>query len=63
MEFDEFTRKLAEWKQQVVVGEDVDTKASDATIIAFIRKNSRLPEKAYRRYWQLRRNETSDADA
>ena len=55
MEFDEFTRKLAEWKQQVVAGEDVDTNASDATIVAFIRKNSRLPEKAYRRYWQLRR--------
>ena len=24
-------------------------------VIAFIRKNSQLPEKAYRRYWQLRR--------
>ena len=55
-ELDEFTRKFAEWqqKQEVVVGEDVDPDASDATIVAFIRKNSQLPEKAYRRYWQLR---------
>ena len=56
VELDEFTRKFAEWQQQqeVVVGEDVDPDASDAEVIAFIRKNSRLPEKAYRRYWQLR---------
>ena len=57
IELDEFTRKFTEWQQQqeVVVGEDVDPDASDATIVAFIRKNSQLPEKAYRRYWQLRR--------
>ena len=57
VELDEFTRKFAEWQQQqeVVVGEDVDPDASDATIVAFIRKNSQLPEKAHRHYWQLRR--------
>lgn len=56
VELDEFARKFAEWQQQqeVVVGEDVDPDASDAEVIAFIRKNSQLPEKAYRRYWQLR---------
>ena len=56
VELDEFARKFAEWQQQqeVVIGKDVDPNASDAEVIAFIRKNSRLPEKAYRRYWQLR---------
>ncbi len=56
VELDEFTRKFAEWQQQqeVVVVEDVDPDASDAEVIAFIRRNSQLPEKAYRRYWQLR---------
>ena len=56
VELDEFTRKFAEWQrqQEVVMGEDVDPDASDAEVIAFIRKNSQLPEKAYRRYWQLR---------
>ena len=56
-ELDEFTRKFTEWQQQqeATISEDVDPDASDATVIAFIRKNSRLPEKAYQRYWQLRR--------
>lgn len=56
-ELDEFTRKFSEWQQQqeATISEDVDPDASDATIIAFIRKNSRLPEKAYQRYWELRR--------
>ena len=55
-ELDEFTRKFTEWQQQqeVVGGEDVDPDATDAEVVAFIRKNSQLPEKAYRRYWQLR---------
>ena len=57
IELDEFTRKFAEWQQQqeVLIGEDVDPDAADATIVAFIRKNSQLPEKVHRRYWQLRR--------
>ena len=57
VELDEFTRQLTEWQQQQEVGggEVVDPDASDATIVAFIRKNSQLPEKAHRRYWQLRR--------
>lgn len=57
VELDEFTRKLAEWQQQqeVAVGEDINPDASDAAILAFIRKNSQLPEKENRRYWQLRR--------
>ena len=57
VELDEFTQKLAEWRQQreVGIGEDVNPDASDAAILAFIRKNSQLPEKEYRRYWHLRR--------
>lgn len=56
VELDEFTRQLTEWQQQQegVGGEAVDPEASDTTIVAFIRKNSQLPEKAHRRYWQLR---------
>ena len=56
VELDEFTRQLTEWQQQqeAAVGEDVDPDATDAEVLAFIRKNSQLPEKAYRRYWQLR---------
>ena len=56
-ELDEFTRKFTEWQQQreAMIGEEVDPDASDAEVVAFIRKNSQLPEKAYRRYWQLRR--------
>ena len=55
VELDEFTQKFTEWQQQIVIGEDVDPDASDATIVAFIKKNSQLPQKANRRYWQLRR--------
>ena len=57
IELDEFTRKLTEWRRQreAVIGEDVNPDASDAAILAFIRKNSQLPEKEHRRYWQLRR--------
>lgn len=56
VELDEFTRKFIEWQrqQEAAVGEDVDPDATDAEVVAFIRKNSQLPEKAYRRYWQLR---------
>ncbi len=56
VELDEFTRKLTEWqqRQEAAIGKDVDPNASDATIVAFIRKNSQLPEKKNRRYWQLR---------
>ncbi len=57
VELDEFTRQLTEWQQQreAAIGEAVDPDATDAEVVAFIRKNSQLPEKAYRRYWQLRR--------
>jgi len=56
VELDEFTRKLTEWQrqQEAAIGEDVDPDATDAEVVAFIRKNSQLPEKAHRRYWQLR---------
>ena len=55
IELDEFTRKLTEWRQrEAAIGEEVDPDATDAEVVAFIRKNSQLPEKAYRRYWQLR---------
>ena len=56
VELDEFTQKFAEWQQQKVpIGEDVDPDASDDEVLAFIKKNSELPEKENRRYWQLRR--------
>ena len=56
IELDEFTRKFTEWQrqQEAAVDEEVDPNATDAEVVAFIRKNSQLPEKAYRRYWQLR---------
>ena len=56
VELDEFTKKLAEWQQQQesTVGEGVDPDASDDEVLAFIKKNTRLPEKENRRYWELR---------
>ena len=62
-ELDEFTRKLAEWQQQreTPIGEDMDPDASDAEVLAFIRKNSRLPERENRRYWQLRYKREDEA--
>lgn len=57
VELDEFTRKFTEWQrqQEAAVGEDVDPDAADTEVVTFIRKNSQLPEKEHRRYWQLRR--------
>ena len=56
-ELDEFTQKFAEWKQQQKnsVSEEVNPNASDEDVLAFIKKNLKLPEKENRRYWQLRR--------
>ncbi len=56
-ELDEFTQKFAEWQQQQEnsVSEKVDPNASDEDVLAFIKKNLKLPEKENRRYWQLRR--------
>ena len=57
VELDEFTRKLTEWqrRREAVISEEVDPDATDAEVVVFIRKNSQLPEKENRRYWQLRR--------
>ncbi len=56
VELDEFTKKLVEWQQQQEsrVDENVDPDASDDEIIAFIKKNTRLPDKENLRYWELR---------
>ena len=55
IELNEFTRKFIEWQhREAAIGENVDPDATDTEVVAFIRKNSQLPEKAYRRYWQLR---------
>ena len=56
-ELDEFTQKFAEWQQQQEnsVSEEVNPNASNEDVLAFIKKNSKLPEKENRRYWQLRR--------
>ena len=57
VELGEFTQKFIEWQQQrkTAVGEDINPNASDAEVLAFIRKNSQLPEEENRRYWLLRR--------
>ena len=57
VELDEFTRKLTEWQQrrEAVISEEVDPDATDAEVVVSIWKNSQLPEKENRRYWQLRR--------
>ena len=56
-ELDEFTQKFIEWQQQQEnsVSEKVNPNASDEDVLAFIRKNTELPEKENQRYWQLRR--------
>ncbi len=36
------------------IGESVDPDASDDEVLAFIKKNTRLPEKEHQRYWELR---------
>ena len=56
VELGEFIRKFTEWQQlqKGSMSEEIDSNASDADILAFIRKNSQLPEKENRRYWQLR---------
>lgn len=62
VELDEFTQKFAEWQQQKVpIGEDVDPDASDDEVLAFIKKNSKLPEKENRRYWELRGKSDDEA--
>ena len=53
-ELDEFTKKLAEWQQEHSTDEDLNPNASDDEVLAFIKKNTRLPEKENRRYWELR---------
>jgi len=54
VELDEFTKKLAEWQQEVPTDESLDPDASDDEVLAFIKKNTRLPEKENLRYWELR---------
>ncbi|MDE0481513.1 MAG: hypothetical protein OXI67_02925 [Candidatus Poribacteria bacterium] len=54
VELDEFTKKLAEWQQEVPTDESLDPDASDDEVLAFIRKNIQLPERENQRYWELR---------
>lgn len=56
VELNEFTQKLTEWQQEqkIPIGENVDPDASDDEVLAFIKKNTRLPEKENLRYWELR---------
>ncbi len=54
VELNEFTQKLTEWQQEHSTDEDLDPNASDDEVLAFIKKNTRLPEKENRRYWELR---------
>lgn len=56
IELDEFSQKFTEWQQQQDHSpvEDLDPNASDDEVLDFIRKNTRLPKKEHRRYWELR---------
>lgn len=56
MELDEFTQKFTEWKQQqnYSADETINPDASDDEVLAFIKKNTCLPEKENKRYWELR---------
>ena len=54
VELNEFTQKLTEWQQEHSTDENLDPNASDDEVLAFIKKNTRLPEKENRRYWELR---------
>lgn len=63
VELEEFTQKLKEWQQQkdISVDEELDVEASDDEVIAFIKKNLKLPENEDRRYWQLRRKSDDES--
>ena len=56
VELDEFKQKFTEWQehQDHSPDEDLDPSASDDEVLDFIRKNTRLPKKEHRRYWELR---------
>ncbi len=67
VELDEFRQKFIEWQQQQdqSPNEDLDPNATDDEVMAYIKRNLKLPEKENRRYWQLRRksdNETLTDD-
>lgn len=56
VELDEFRQKFIEWQQQQdqSPNEDLAPNATDDEVLNFIRKNTRLPRKEHRRYWELR---------
>lgn len=56
VELDEFRQKFIEWQRQQdqSPNEDLAPNATDDEVLNFIRKNTRLPRKEHRRYWELR---------
>ncbi len=63
VELDEFRQKFAEWQQKkdVFLDEELDADASDDEVVAYIRKNLKLPDQENRRYWQLRRKSVAES--
>jgi hypothetical protein len=63
VELNEFTKKLAEWMQQQEhsTDENLAPNASDDEVLAFIKRNLKLPKKKNRRYWELRAKSDDEA--
>ena len=63
VELDEFMQKFTEWQQQkdISIDEELDADASDDHVVAYIKKNLKLPEQENRRYWQLRRKSDDES--
>lgn len=63
VELDEFMQKFTEWQQQkdISIDEKLDADASDDHVVAYIKKNLKLPNQENRRYWQLRRKSDDES--
>ena len=63
VELDEFMQKFTEWQQQkdISIDEQLDANASDDHVVAYIKKNLKLPDQENRRYWKLRRKSDDES--
>lgn len=48
-------------KKDISLDEELDADASDDEVVAYIRKNLKLPDQENRRYWQLRRRSVAES--